>query len=167
LAGVWRLRDDNGAVTYYHVGHVGDELPGAVMRVTGIRHNPDRKMEQFDELLIFPTTIGDASYLNVCGGTDAQIKLLQEKGWTKETVNEYLIFRYQAAENELTVRALDGEAKKRAIEAGKIGGTMERNDQGQVSKFYFTDTSENLARFVQEAGDELFSHDAVRLQRVP
>jgi hypothetical protein len=30
----------------------------------------------------------------------------------------------------------------------------------------FTDTTENLAKFVAEAGDGLFSKDALRLERV-
>ena len=30
----------------------------------------------------------------------------------------------------------------------------------------FTDTTENLAKFVAEAGDDLFSKDVLKLQRV-
>jgi hypothetical protein len=60
---------------------------------------------------------------------------------------------------------MDGDAKKRAIEAGKIQGVVEQDANG-ATKVYFTDTTENLAKFVAAAGDELYSKDTLRLERV-
>jgi len=65
----------------------------------------------------------------------------------------------------LTLQWIDGDAKKRAIEAGKIKGAIEKDQDGNT-RFHFTDTTENLARFVAESGDTLFSKDALRLERV-
>jgi hypothetical protein len=90
---------------------------------------------------------------------------VEEKGWTVETVNTYLLYRYQVTADVLTLQGIDGEAKKRAIEAGKIKGVIEKDPQGNT-KVYFADTTENLVKFVVEAGDDLFTKDVVRLERV-
>jgi len=163
LAGVWQLRNDDGSVSYYHFGRVGDKLPASVMRVAGIQHKPDFAMEQFSELLVFPTTIDGKTYLNVCDGKDEQLKVLEEKGWTAETVHAFLIFKYQIKDDVLVVQGMDKDAKQRAIESGKIKGVIEKD---RFTTVRFTDTTENLAQFVAEAGDELFSESVVRLERV-
>jgi hypothetical protein len=67
---------------------------------------------------------------------------------------------YHIGHTGATIPWMDSDAKKRAVEAGKIKGVIEK-DQG-----HFTDTSENLAKFVAEAGDTLFSKDVLRLERV-
>ena len=65
----------------------------------------------------------------------------------------------------LTLQLIDQEAKKRAVEAGKIKGMTEKDKDGNP-RVHFTDTTENLAKFVAEAGDGLFSKDVLRLERV-
>jgi hypothetical protein len=135
------------------------------MRVVGIQHKWGGMMTQLDELLLFPTTIGDKTYLNVSDGKDAQVKLVEDQGWTAETVNAYLILRYQVTRDTLEVQWMDGDAKKRAVEAGKIKGKIEKDQDGNA-RAMFTDTTENLAKFVAEAGDDLFSKDVLKLQRV-
>ena len=64
LIGVWRLRSNDGAVSYHHFGRVRGKLPASVMRMTWISHKTDGTIEQ-DEFLVFPTTIGDKTYLSV------------------------------------------------------------------------------------------------------
>ena len=165
LAGAWRLGNDDGSVTFYHFGRVGDKLPASVMRVMGIQHKWGGTMTQLDELLAFPTTIGDKTYLNVSDGKDEQMKLLEDKGWTAETVVAYLLLRYQITGTTLTVQWIDGEAKKRAVEIGKIKGKIEKDQDGNA-RAMFTDTTENLVKFITAAGDDLFRKDVLRLQRV-
>jgi hypothetical protein len=164
LAGVWRLRNDDGSVTYYHVGRVGDKLPASVMRVAGVQHRSDG-MTQFDELLLFPTAINEQNYLNVCDGKDEQMKRLEQQGWTPETVTSYLLLRYHVTGDALSIQWIDGDAKKRAVEAGTIKGKVEKDQDGNA-RAMFTDTTENLAKFVAEAGDDLFSKNSLKLERV-
>lgn len=159
LSGAWRFRGDSGEVNYYHFGHGGENLPASVMQGIFVQHMTDGSMES-GQLLIFPTTIGDKTYLNVAESTASQLTLLEEKGWTDEAIKEYLILRYQITGDTLSIQWMNGDAKKRAIEAGKIKGVIEK-DQG-----HFTDTTENVAKFVAEAGDDLFSKDGLRLERV-
>jgi hypothetical protein len=110
-------------------------------------------------------TIGDKHYLNVSEAEPSQLKSLEEKGWTDETFNKYLILRYQITGDVLTIQLIDQEAKKRAVEAGKIKGAVEKDKDGNP-RVHFTDTTENLAKFVTAAGDDLFSKDMLRLERV-
>lgn len=78
---------------------------------------------------------------------------------------DYSIFRCQVAGDTLTVQWMDGDAKKRAIEAGKIKGKIEKDQDGN-DRAHFTDTTENLTKFIAKAGDDLFSKDVLKLERV-
>jgi hypothetical protein len=61
---------------------------------------------------------------------------------------------------------MDAEAKKQAIKAGKVKGVIEPVKDGS-DRIRFTDTSENVARFVAGAGDGLFSTKGLaRMERV-
>ena len=165
LAGAWRQRGESGEVNDYRFAPAGGRLPASVMRVTGSSRKPDGTTERIEPLLLFPTIIREKTYLNVCDGKDSHVKLLEEKGWTAETVADYSIFRYQVAGDTLTVQWMDGDAKKRAIEAGKIKGKIEKDQDGN-DRAHFTDTAENLMKFIAKAGDELFSKDSLKLERV-
>jgi hypothetical protein len=165
LTGNWQLRNDDGSVNSYRFALAGGKLPASVMRVTGSSRKPDGTTEQFDPLLLFPTTIGKKTYLNVTDGTEPKVKLVEEKGWTAETVNTYLIYRYQVTGDTLTVQWMDGDAKKRAVEAGKIKGKIEKDQDGN-DRVHFTDTTENLTKFITAAGDDLFAKDVLKLERV-
>lgn len=91
--------------------------------------------------------------------------MLEEKGWTAEAVEDYLILRYAINDDVLMLHLMDGEARKQAIESGKIKGVIEKDQNGNTTA-YFADTPENLRQFVASAGDELFSKDVLRLERV-
>ena len=165
LAGVWRQRSESGSVNDYHFAPAGDKLPASVMRVTGSNRKPDGTTEQIEPLLLFPTTLGEKTYLNVCDGKEPKVKLVEEKGWTAETVNTYWVYRYQVTGDTLAVQWMDGDAKKRAVEAGKIKGKIEKDQDGNI-RVHFTDTTENLTKFITAAGDDLFSKDVLKLERV-
>ena len=165
LAGAWRQRGESGEVNDYRFAPAGGKLPASVMRVTGSSRKPDGTTERIEPLLLFPTTIREKTYLNVCDGKEPQVKLLEEKGWTAETVAAFLILRYQVTADTLTVQWMDADAKKRAVEAGKIKGTIEK-DQDENDRVHFTDTTENFTKFITAAGDDLFSKDVLKLERV-
>ena len=164
LAGVWRTTDKGGEITYYHAGPLGDKLPPSVMRVVGVKHLQNGGVQAPCELLIFPTVLGHKTYLNVTGGEEKEIKLLADKGWG--SVDEYLLMKYQVDGDTLLLWGMDENAVKRAIEGGKVKGTIQEGKDKTGPIATFTDTTENLARFVAAAGDDLFSKDALRLERV-
>ncbi len=159
LVGVWRFRGGEGDWNYYHFGRAGDELPASVLQVVYVQHSQDGNIRS-GELLAFPTTLDGKTYLNVAETSPEQLQRLLEKGWTDQVLHEFLIFRYQITGDALSIQWIDNELKKKAVAAGKIKGTIEE-DQG-----HFADTTENLAKFVAESGDTLFSKDVLRLERL-
>ena len=128
LAGVWRVRDTEGDVTYYHIGTVGEKLPPSLMRVIGVTHKKNGRLESAGEFLIFPTTLGDTTYLNLAGGDQRHIKLLEEKGWSPEAVGGFFLLKYTVEGDALTVWPMDADAKRQAIEAGKVKGVIEKHN---------------------------------------
>ena len=89
------------------------------------------------------------------------IKHLDEKGWKAVEVDSYTLYKYKFDGDKILVYGMDGEAKQKAIKSGKIKGTIEDNSAK------FTDTTENVARFVKEAGDSLWAtKEPGRLERV-
>jgi hypothetical protein len=157
LVGVWQLPDKGGA-TYYHIGHAGKPLPEGVMRVAFVRHEKG-KIESPGEFLMFPTVLGEKTYLNVTDLKGQRGKRSEEQ--VLKAGNSYYLFRYQVDGDKLAVWVTNAAAKKRAIDDGKIKGVIEKNKPAK-----FTDTTENVARFVAETGDGLFSKEPLRLERV-
>ncbi len=160
LVGVWRLRDKEGNVTYYHVGHPVEALPGSVIQVVQVTHTK-QGLQKPIPVLAFPTVIGDRTYLNVTG------QLIQERnGWKS---NGYFLFRYQMDGERLLLWRMDTDAKETAIDSSKIRGFSdhEKSKKAWLRKVRFTDTTENLACFVANAGDSLWdTKELLRLERV-
>jgi hypothetical protein len=158
LDGVWQLPHKSG-MTYYHVGHWEKKFPEGLMRVAQVLHEK-RMVLPPNEFLMFPTVVADKTYLNVIN-SKALRELSNANRWNAEAVDSYCVLRYQVEGDKLTIWYMDGAAKKRAIEQGKIKGVIEKDKPAE-----FTDTTENLVRLVTEAGDGLFAKTPVKLQRV-
>ena len=166
LVGIWQGRGDDGGVFddgewFYHVGHAGDNFPACMMRVVMIQHQKGG-VEPPGELLMFPSVLGRKTYLNIVVGLDNKlVKSLDEKGWKAADVDSYQLYKYQLDGDTLVLYGMDNGAKKKAINSGKIKGT-----EGNGS-YRLTDTTENLARFIAEAGDDLWNmRKPTKLQRV-
>lgn len=145
LVGVWR--ETNGD-TFYHIGHAGGDLPRGVMRVVEVTYK-DGKLNQPVEYLMFPTVIGNKTYLNLVID-EKQVKRLDEKGWKNAAIESYTFLKYRLDGDKLTAWAMDEGAKKQAIQSGKIKGATTTTVAG------FTDTTENIRRFIADADDRLW-----------
>ncbi len=159
LVGVWRYP---GEETYYHIGHAGRMFPVSMMRIVEIKHHKG-SVEPPEEYLAFPTVLGDKTYLNVViDGDRKQVRHLDDKGWEPDAVDCYTLFKYQFDGDKLVVFFTDEEAKVKAIKDGKIKGKIESMKPAQ-----FNDTTENVARFVVQAGDSLWdTKETGRFERV-
>lgn len=177
LAGVWRERNGD-ADGYYHVGHAGEKFPAGMMRVVMIGHRKGN-VEPPAEFLIFPTVIGDKSFLNVVAGRcdkleaslpaaavyGEQLKRLDKNGWTPDAVDGCGFLKYQFDSDKLLLYSINEEAKQKAIKIGKVKGVVKNSEKFLSSKF--TDTTENVARFVAEAGESLWdTKPSLQLERV-
>ena len=159
LVGLWQ-QSHKGGVTYYHVGPLGGEAPRAVLRVVSIVQKDGGELEQPHQLLAFPTTLGSQHYLNVAGITQDQLATIKQSGWQAEMLNSYILLKYELKDDALLLWGTDKQAKKVAIQDGKVEGEIE----GQNARF--TDTMKNLSEFVAASGDELFAEEALRFKRV-
>lgn len=110
------------------------------------------------------SNIGGKSYLNIAGVTQEQLESIRESGWQANMLDSYILAKYQVEDDRLLLWAMDKEAKKKAIQDGKIKGEIKQGDNR--TRVRFTDTTENLVEFVADAGDELFVDKPAQLEQV-
>ena len=163
LVGLWKHDHQNG-VTYYHVGRLGNNAPEGVMRVVIVSHQNDAELQQPSQLLAFRSDINGKSYLNLAGATQEQLASIRENGWQADMLDSYILVKYRVEDDGLLLWAMNKEAKKKAIQDGKIKGEIKEGDGG--TRIRFTDTTENLAKFVAAAGDGLFADEPLRFKLV-
>jgi hypothetical protein len=159
LVGIWRV---SGEETFYHVGHAGGKFPASTLRVVEIRHSKG-SVEPPQEYLVFPTVLKDKTYLNVVlDGDHKHVQRLNETGWKPDAVDTFTLLKYQFDGDALVVYLMDEEAKEKAIGDGKIKGAVDSTKPAR-----FSDTGENVARFIVQAGDSLWNtKEPGRLERI-
>jgi len=152
LFGLWREKNNDGDVHYYHVGPAGEPLPAGVMRFVLVKQS-DGTLPAPEEYLGFASVVSGQRYLNVVNDDDGQLtRRIKEKGWQPEAVGGYTLLRYRVEGDKLTVWLVDEAAKEKAIKQGKLKGTARATKPAR-----FEDSTEKVAKFVSEAGDSLFN----------
>ncbi len=163
LIGLWR--SPYGEASYFHVGRAGGKLPKSALRIISVGLTFDGELRQ-SELIAFPATIDSKTFLSIAECEPSQMQLLVENGWTDDSLSAYRILQYEIAGDVLTFQFTKNETWRQAVESGKIKGLIEPDERG-LTRLRCTDTMENLATFVAEAGDDLFeSKGEMRLKRV-
>lgn len=163
LIGLWRPQD--GQASYFHVGRAGGKLPRSALRVIIIDRTLDKELRQ-SELIAFPATLNNKTVVSIAECDPSQLKTMVENGWSDDSLSAYWILQYEIADDVLTLQFTNTETWKQAVETGKIKGSIEKDDGG-MTRVRCTDTTENLAKFAAEAGDDLFeSKREMRLKRV-
>lgn len=156
LVGVWQ--EENGGACYF-IGNTGPTFPESVMRIVAIAQSTE-KLDQPTEYLVYPTVLGDKTYLNLVID-EKQVQRLNKEGWKPDAVECYTFLKYQLDGDKLVVWLIDEKVKEQAIKDGKIKGVIEQNKAAR-----FTDTTENIVRFVADAGDSLWDmHEPGRFDR--
>jgi hypothetical protein len=163
LIGIWQ-HDGGTNTTYYLVGYLGGEALKNVMRVVIATREKDGKLQQPEQGMLFPTALEGTSYLNLAAADQNQLAKVQDKGWQSNLFESYFILKYRVEGDVLLVWPIEPDTKKKAIKAGTIKGEIKNANGGRSVRF--TDTTENLARFVAESEDELFAKEPLRFQRV-
>lgn len=158
LHGVWRMVRDHGQVEYCHVGVAAGKLPAGTLRLVLVNQNADGSLDRPGEVLAFPTSLGKNRYLNVVVTDEDDLERLNKDGWNPKWVQGYFILKYRIQDDALTFWNMDQDAKRRAIEAGKIKGEIGKKDSAIGQSACFTDTPEKLASLLESAeSDKLFS----------
>ncbi len=145
--GTWR-GTVRGQLYYLHVGPTAS-ITGESNWLELILVNPGNKPAIYlNHKIGFFTTIGDQTFFNAA---NLSVRITQLRGSTVEellsSVARFDIFKYDVTEDTLDVWAADQKFVKEAIAAGKIKGSGATID----------DTTENVARFVEESGPKLFT----------
>ncbi|MGD0383511.1 MAG: hypothetical protein ABSA77_08330 [Thermoguttaceae bacterium] len=83
LLGVWRGREKDGDVVYYHVGKAGGKFPAGMLRVKIITHNKNGELPGPDngDTLVFTTVLGKNRYVNITGLDAEKIKTMGDAKW--------------------------------------------------------------------------------------
>jgi hypothetical protein len=160
LIGAWRLQDDQGDVQFCHIGQ-DEHLARNVYRAIWIGQKADKSLSRPLECIVFPTTIKDNTYLNVGLFDMARLAKADNVGFTSEQIETYLLFQYEIQGDTVLLRSLNPEAVKKAIETGKVKGTIPK-----MGNATFTDTPEHLAALVADNSATLFPKVTARYQRV-
>ena len=161
LAGLWRAEMEDGRVEYYHAAPADNKLPAGVLRLVSVSYNKTGSLSRPGELLAFSSSVNGNKYLNVALIDGKDLDQFANAGWKPELVKGYIVAKYQVQGDTLTLWGMDRDAKRRAIKAGKIKGTVDENN------VFFTDTPEHLAAML--AGPEnahLFDKEPIRYERV-
>jgi hypothetical protein len=162
LAGVWRIRQDDG-IRYYHVGLAGEKFPAGLMQMTIIDHRKDGRMTvEENAFFLFATTLGERHFVNVTALEPEQLAEVAKSGWKPETFKGYWIYEYQLKGDKIRLLGMDQEQKKTLLESKKLKGVI-KNDQ--VS---FQESTENMAKLVvsPEAAKLFQAAEKEELERV-
>jgi hypothetical protein len=150
LVGVWRGREKDGDVVYYHVGQAGGKFPAGMLRVKIITHNKNGELPRpdADDTLAFTTVLGKNHYVNVTCLDADKIKSMGDSKWEPAMADGYFIYKYEITGDKLALAGMDSKQKAAAVKAGKLKGTSEGDN------LRFTDTTENLVRFLASGDAE-------------
>jgi hypothetical protein len=166
LSGVWRITDTNGNVVYYHIGRAGGKLPEGFLRTITASHEKNGALSGPGKLFAFSSEIGKSRFINLPIVAGENFDKLEHSGWDAKLAEGYFLAKYEVQGDTLTVWGFDKNAKRQAIEAGKIKGTIEKTKDGG-ERIYFTDTSENIAALLASPdGEKLFAKEPLRYKRV-
>jgi hypothetical protein len=149
LIGTWRETNPHGE-TLYHIGLAGDKYPSGMLRIVQITRN-DKTLEPPIEYVAYSSTVDGKKYLNVVLDPP-KLKEFNQTGWKADAIDGYIFVKYELSGDKATVWSTKQKSKNDAITAGKIKGTAEK----QNNDVRFTDTSENVAKFIAAAGDDLW-----------
>jgi hypothetical protein len=161
LIGAWQATSEDGSLDYYHVGPAGDKLPPGVIRIVTVNYEKEGKLSRPGEMLAFSITIEKNQYLNVAFIDDKDLGQFEMVGWKPDLVKGYLIVKYLADGDTLTIWDMDPQAKRRMIEAEKLKGTIDKN------AVFFTDTPKNLVALLADPKNaDLFTKTPTKYKRV-
>ncbi|MBI3409023.1 MAG: hypothetical protein HY040_11805 [Planctomycetes bacterium] len=163
LAGQWR--DPEKARSDMYVGRpklAAEGLPAGVMIAHTITTFVDNEVDHTAQAF-FVTKIGNEHYLNLFDPKHC----LEGSKWDGEKPSPFLLVKYVVADDRLTVWTMDLDATAKAVEDGKLKGTVQRKKADKagkkttVSGVRLTVTSENLAAFLNKGGGKsLFTENS-------
>ncbi|MBX3413948.1 MAG: hypothetical protein KF708_14755 [Pirellulales bacterium] len=158
LYGLWTMSNASGDVSYVHIGAGVDtsvdpaQPPEAgLMQFLLVTHNGAAQATQPGSIRLtkpfgfrfFVTEIEGQSYATCVPDP--------EPGKPHRLPTGYFFLKYQLDGNRLDVWDMNNEATAAAIEAGKLGGTVER-EAGRLKRVVITDRADKISKFLASGG---------------
>jgi hypothetical protein len=159
LLGTWR-HTTPGVETYYHIGLAGDKYPPGMLRIVAVVRD-GKKLEAPIEYVAYTTKLNGKTYLNVVLDP-AQIRVFDQSGWKADKIDGYFFVKYQLDGDKATIWSINTKAKEEAINGGKIHGLVKTENDD----IRFTDTSNNVAKFIAASGDRLWNAEPTHMERI-
>jgi hypothetical protein len=154
LLGVWTFQTEDGATGYAHIVAAPEGRTDLVF----VFHDA-KKGADVSAFTFFTTAAGGRTYMN------AQERARDKPGPKPDS--GYVFARYEIAKDGALALALmdEGEAAK-AVEAGRVKGTVTRGEAGSLVKVRLTDSSAGLEKFAREADAATLWKPFLTLRRV-
>lgn len=166
LYGVWRKTDTSGNSKYCHIGRAGGKLQNGFLHTINVSHNRDGFASISWDLIMFSSDVGKDRFLNIAVVEKENVDKLFQSGWDSKLVQGYWIAKYEVRDDTLTYWQLDFKAVRKAVETGKIKGTIKKA-QDEENRATITDTPENIAALLASPdGAGLLVKEPIRYQRV-
>lgn len=153
LIGAWQAKSENGDLSFVHFGLPQGKLGEHFVYSMQINHDKDHGLSTKGNewRLVFISKLGKHSYFNSVVMTPEEIKNFEAGGWKPRKETKFDIFRYELSGNTMKLLVPDQDALKKAVAEKKL--KAESQQFGQVR---ITDTSENLAKFLESEAKVLF-----------
>ena len=169
LAGTWHGNSKENTDVYLHVGQIaGDNHTQAIL----IEHKKNGDLDFVNlELIIFPTTIKDESYLNI------KVSKLFENSLSGDL--GYIFVKYTfSSKDTLTFSFIDPEIVENAFQTGALKGTISKEKafvdrMRNTSKLTtlsgctkITDTTQNIVKFISSTDTEKLFSKSMRFKKI-
>jgi hypothetical protein len=161
LVGKWQIADGKGHVLHMVISKVNrKDVPAGILEA---KFYDETGGPQEPKLCLFTTSIDKAQYANIFDGE----VLDREKHprWDPANVKSYMLCKYQVEKDKLTIRFLDDEACEKAIDKGKIKGTIKERKFTSGKDIVFIDSRENLIQLIAKEGEKIWSPKTTEYQR--
>lgn len=164
LYGVWKMVTTSGDVNYVHIG-AGVELSvdpaqsvpeAGLMQFFVVSHNGAANPPQSGGIRL-TKPIGFRFFVTEIEGTSyATCVPDPEAGKPRTLPAGYFFMKYKLDGDQLEVWDMNNDATAAAIEAGQLGGNVER-EAGRLKRVAITDQPEKIAKFLASGGaDDVF-----------
>jgi hypothetical protein len=121
-----------------------------VLWLIPVSHSKDGQTHRPGAMLAFAGNIGGSQILNVAVVDQGDLEKMEMNGWNAALVKGYAILKYEIDGDKVSVWEMSDKTRRKAVEAGKVKGNIKE-------RFCFTDTTENLAKFLADpANADLF-----------
>ena len=150
LCGMWKPENkgDNAPdAAFLLIGKVGrQDVPAGIMKAMAMEIDKNNKLRDIS-VYFFTTPAADDTYANLF--LEEVVDPANSPVWNKKSMRSFLLYKYKAEEDKLTIWSMNDDAVEDAVRSGQVKGKIEGTNTKTVT---FTD-GEDLLRYLKGGGD--------------